>query len=66
MRLPKAIRNLTIPLPETRATVSLRDQTRVTRARLAELTLKMHARPQDHRVSEPLFSPRSEQDNEAG
>jgi len=63
VRLPKAIRNLTIPLPVKRATGPLRDQTRIARARLAELTLKMHSRPHDGDGIKDGFSLRPVQDS---
>jgi hypothetical protein len=44
----------------------LRDQTRITRARLAELTLKMHGRPQGGRVSGSPLSLRFVDEHGAG
>jgi hypothetical protein len=43
-----------------------RDQTRIARARLAELMLKMQARRHDGRVSEPPISLRSIDEYGAG
>ena len=51
LKLSHLIRDMTVTLPETRAVLPslARDQTRVARARLAELALKMHAWAQDRR-----------------
>jgi hypothetical protein len=51
LKLSHLIRDMTVTLPETRSVLpsGSRDQTRVARARLAELALKMHARAQDRR-----------------